>query len=374
MPLALRSRLFGVLPAPALVALVCAVATADDWLGQRVFVKDTAKPKVGNRTLGWNEVSMPATVKEVNGDWLWVGNAWVKSGDVIKVDDAPAYYAKVLRQTPSKAYAYLLRGLAWRMKHDYDNAIKDFSEAIRIEPDAHQVYQVRASAYHAVHEYDKALKDLTEAIRLAPDVGLYYNDRGCVYKSLDNYPKAHEQFNEAIRIDPKLALAYANRAVNWHVQKDYDKAMADFDKAIELDPKLTHAYNGRGYVWSKEGHYTQALRDWDESIRIAPDEPGGYSNKARLFASCESVGHRDGQMALENAKKACELSYWEEWRYVATLAAAYAELGQFADAIRWQKKAIAMNKNPEERDREEQAERLELYEAGMPFRDPEVSQ
>ena len=92
-----------------------------------------------------------------------------------------------------------------------------------------------------------------------------------------------------------------------------------------------------------------------------------------MFATCESVGHRDGQMALENAKKACELSYWEEWLDVATLAAAHAELGQFGEAIRWQKKAIAMNKNPEERDSREQAERLKLYEAGMPFRDPEVS-
>jgi tetratricopeptide (TPR) repeat protein len=252
--------------------------------------------------------------------------------------------------------------------------IKDFSEAIRLEPDAHIPYQARAAVYHAVHEYDKALADLTDAIRLAPEVGLLYNDRGCVYKSLDNYPKAQEQFNEAIRVDPKLALAYSNRGVNWHVQKQYEKAMADFDKALEIDPKLAHAYAFRGYVWSKEGHYNQALKDWDEAIRVAPDEPWGYYNKARLYAACESVGHRDGQLALENAQKACELSAWEEWIYIATLAAAYAELGQFDEAIKWQKKAIAMNKNPEERDRSQQQDRLNLYEAGLPFRDPEVSQ
>ena len=38
-----------------------------------------------------------------------------------------------------------------------------------------------------------------------------------------------------------------------------------------------------------------------------------------------SLGHRDGKMALANAKKACELDHYEEWRYVATLAAAYAD-------------------------------------------------
>jgi tetratricopeptide (TPR) repeat protein len=356
-------------------ALVTSAALADDaWIGQQIFLKETAKPKLGDRTFGWNDVAFPAKVTKVNGDWLWIGKAWVRTGEVVKADDAPAYYANVLRRTPSAAYAYLLRGLAWRLKHDYDNAIKDFSEAIRIEPTAAIAYQARGSVYHHIHEFTKALADLSEAIRLSPTTGMFYNDRGCIYKSLDNYTKANEQFNEAIRIDPKLALAYSNRGINWHVQKQYDKAMADFDKAIKIDPKLTHAYDSRGYVWSKEGHYNQALKDWDDSIRIAPDEPGAYRNKARLYASCESVGHRDGQLALENATKACELDHWEEWIDVAILAAAYAELGQFDEAIRWQKKAIAMNKNPEERDTIQQKDRLNLYETGLPFRDPEVSQ
>jgi tetratricopeptide (TPR) repeat protein len=370
-------RSFGAGMASVAVALgsIGSVTLADDaWIGQRVFLKESAKPKLGDRTFAWNDVKLPATITKVNGDWLWVGNAWVRSGEVVKLDDAPAYYAKVLRQSPNKAYAYLLRGVAWRLRHDYANAVKDFSEAIRLEPDAAIAYQARAAVYHQTHDYDKALADISEAIRLSPETGLFYNDRGCIYKSLDNYPKANEQFTEAIRIDPKLALAYSNRGINWHVQKQYDKAMADFDKAIELDPKLTHAYAFRGYVWSKEGHYNQALRDWDEAIRLSPEEPWGYYNKARLYAACESVGHRDGQLALENAQKACELSYWEEWPCVATLAAAYAELGQFDEAIKWQKKAIAINKNPEERDSREQRDRLNLYESGMPFRDSEVSQ
>ncbi len=348
-------------------------AEEGDWLGQRVFVRETAQPKVGNRILKWSDIAIPAKVSQVNGDWLWVGKAWVRSGDVVRLDDAPAYYTKTIRSQPGAAYAYLLRGMAWSLKRDYENAIKDFSEAIRLEPGVPMVYQARATAYHALHEYEKALADLTEAIRLSPDTALFYNDRGCVYKNLGNYKKAQEQLSEAIRIDPKLALAWSNSAVNWHVQKEYAKAMEDFNRAIEIDPKLAHAYNFRGYAWSKQGHYSQALKDWDESIRIAPDEPWGYYGKARMYATCISLGHRDGDMALEAAQKACELSHWDEWVCVAALAAAYAEKENFDEAVSWQKKAIAMNKNPEERDTREQNERLKLYESGMPFRDPEVS-
>jgi tetratricopeptide (TPR) repeat protein len=317
---------------------------------------------------------MPAKVTNVNGDWLWVGSAWVRSGEVIKQADGTSYYTKIVREPPDHAGAFLLRGVSFHAKRDYANAIKDFTEVIRLEPTAHVAYCARASSYYAIQEFDKAVADLNEAIRLAPDVAVYYNDRGCSCRGLENYQKAFDQFNEAIRLDPKMALAYSNRGVNWMMQNEYDKAMADFDKALEIDPRMMYAYDGRGYVWSKRGHYSQALRDWDESIRVAPEEPGGYYNKARLYATCMSVGHRDGQMALENAKKACELSHWEEWRYVAILAAAYAELSQFDDAIKWEKKAIAMDKYPEERDRREQQARLNLYETGLPFRDPEVSE
>ena len=333
-------------------------APADDWLGQQVFVKETAKPKLGDKIIPWNQVGMPATVSKVEGDWLWLGKVWVRSGEVVKRDDAPGYYAKVLQRDPSAAYAYMLRGVAFRLKRDYDNALRDFSEAIRIEPDAHIAYQARAAVYHQTHEFQKALADISEAIRLAPDVGLYYNDRGCIYKSLENYNKAREQFDEAIRIDPKLALAYANRGVNWHIEKKYDKAMADCNKAIEIDNKLTHAYNQRGYVWSKEGHYSEALKDWDASIRIAPFEPGGYHNKARLYASCMSLGHRDGEFGAGKRRRkraSCRSGRngftWRRWR------PRYAECGKFDDAIEWEKKAIAMNKNPENRDTVEQKER-----------------
>ena len=60
----------------ALLSTGSAAAAADGWVGERVFLKDTAKPKLGDRTFAWNDVKLPATVTKVNGDWLWVGNAW----------------------------------------------------------------------------------------------------------------------------------------------------------------------------------------------------------------------------------------------------------------------------------------------------------
>jgi hypothetical protein len=54
---------------------------------------------------------------------------------------------------------------------------------------------------------------------------------------------------------------------------------------------------------------------------------------------------------------------------IGTLAAAYAETGQFEKAIAAQKEAIALLKTEEERN--EYAPKLKLYEAKTPYRDKE---
>jgi tetratricopeptide (TPR) repeat protein len=364
------------------IVLVLSVAIAphanadDDLIGQKVFLKGSARPRVGNKTLVSTDIAIPAIVSKVDGDWAWVGKAWVKRNELVTIDEAPAYYTRALNSNPNSGDAYLCRGLAWMLKREYTNAVKDYTLAIRYSTNPSNlfaVYDARGAAYHALHEHKKALADITEAIRLNPAIAMLFNDRGCIYTSLDEHQKADADFIEALRLDPKLALAWSNRATNWTKLKKYDRALEDFDKALKLDPKSWHAHVGRGYVWSKQGRYGRALEDWDETIQLAPDLPWGYMNKARIWSTCGSLSERDGKKALEAAKQACELAHWDEWRCVSVLACAYAECGKFDEAIKHQKKAIEMDRNPEEADKKKCAKQLADFEAHRAYTDPDVT-
>jgi hypothetical protein len=78
--------------------------------------------------------------------------------------------------------------------------------------------------------------------------------------------------------------------------------------------------------------------------------------------------YRDGRKAVELAKKACELTEWKDAAVLATLAAAYAEAGQFDEAVKWQKKALE-DKDFAASDGEKERTRLKLFEARKPYRE-----
>jgi hypothetical protein len=83
------------------------------------------------------------------------------------------------------------------------------------------------------------------------------------------------------------------------------------------------------------------------------------------YAACPDPKYRDGTKAVANATKSCELDSWKNPNHIDTLAAAYAEAGNFAAAIEWQTKALGM---AAVKAKSELLSRLELYKARKPYR------
>ena len=110
-----------------------------------------------------------------------------------------------------------------------------------------------------------------------------------------------------------------------------DKALSDFQRAIVLDPRTTVAYEGRGRIWGKRGEHAKVVANFAELARMAPDDPVGHRELAWLLATCDEDTVRDGRRALGEAATACRLTKWADVRCLETLAAAYAEVGDFDD-------------------------------------------
>jgi hypothetical protein len=114
--------------------------------GETVMVKETAVPQVGAKRFKWNGAPIPSVVQQANGDWLWLGTVWVKKGDVVLLDDAPAYFTNLVNRGTNNVVGYVMRGVSWLEKHEFDNAVKDLNAAIRLQPRNSSFYGVRGKA------------------------------------------------------------------------------------------------------------------------------------------------------------------------------------------------------------------------------------
>jgi tetratricopeptide (TPR) repeat protein len=247
-----------------------------------------------------------------------------------------ADYDEVLRLDPTHAGAFRGRGNLWLRKGEYDKAISDYSEAIRLNPKDYLAYVNRAGTWENKQEYDKAISD----------------------------------YGEAIRLNPSDSLAYEGRAGTWKERGDYDKAINDYTQAIKINPNSFN-YSLRGELWADQKVYDKAIRDFRDAIRIDPDSPFAYADFAWILATCPDATYRNGTKAVEYAKKADELDVTGELPWEEVIAAAYAEAGDFDEAVKWQQKYIDYCSSDSDFAGlvEEANEVLQLYRQKKPYRD-----
>ena len=164
-----------------------------------------------------------------------------------------------------------------------------------------------------------------------------------------------------------LAAEFVNEGIAHSDEMEYDKAIEAYSEAIRLELKIANVYIQRGKAYYFKQEYNKAIEDYSQASRLDPKNANAYDNVAWVLATCPEDGLRDGKRAIELATKACELSQWKDGSILDTLAAAYAESGDFKEAVKWQKEALQMGCDYK-KDTEKAEKRLKLFEGGKPYR------
>ena len=135
---------------------------------------------------------------------------------------------------------------------------------------------------------------------------------------------------------------------------------------IENSPRNWRAYSNRGVLRAGAKDFGGALSDYDHAIAINPGLAEAFNNRASLLATAPLDRSRNGKQAVADARRACEMTNLQRPEMLDTLAAAYAENGEFQRAVHWQQEAIKLGAGNPIFLREAQ-ERLKLYQAGRPY-------
>ncbi len=150
-------------------------------------------------------------------------------------------------------------------------------------------------------------------------------------------------------------------------RQQFDKALADFNAALRLDDRSSEALTNRGVAFYELGDIVASNADYERALELNPKDYHACNNLAWCLATCIDDTVRNGTRAVALATKACELSNFSSWFCLATLGAAYAEVADFEEALRWARESKVLAPEEEQFDCQE---RLKLYKSQQPYRDP----
>jgi hypothetical protein len=120
----------------------------------------------------------------------------------------------------------------------------------------------------------------------------------------------------------------------------------------------------------ERGDRTGQLRILKEGIDECPFSDAFHNNYAYLLATSPDASNRNGPEALRVAKRVEEAMSEPNPDYLDTLASAHAEVGDFANAVRVQQRAVQLLEAGGDPDRIEAARsHLAEFEAGRPVRE-----
>jgi Flp pilus assembly protein TadD len=294
-----------------------------------------------------------------------LGVALKDKGDL---DGAIREFREAVRLDPAEVNAHNNLGAALSAKGDFDGAVAAYKEALRQDPRWATAHASLGLALLSTGDRDGAIREFREAIRLDPKDALPHNSLGFALSDEGDLDGAIREFREAVRLDPSHDLAYANLGNALGAQGKYGEAIACYREVIRLDPGALGARLRLARALTTKGEPAAAAAEYREAARLNPGVASIHNDLARLLAAGPN-GVRDGKWAVECATRACELTAWKDPDFIDTLAAAYAEAGDFEKAVEYERKALSFPafekaKGPEAR------QRLALYALKKPYRDP----
>lgn len=302
-------------------------------VGQPVMIVSwDAELKVGSDIVGQPDFGSIFEVSRVNGDWLWHKQAkgWIKRDFTVPLDKAIDHFTAKINSAPSSR-TYHERGLASLALNNEQQALADFGAALQLDANNIAVYNDRGNLLRQTGDFDRSIADFTSVI-------------------------GRNQANPVI---------YTNRGLAWIAKKEFDRAISDFNAAIQLDAKFAPAFESRGSAQQGKGNFAAAIADFRQAIELDDEFPRAHNNLAWLMATCPDAQFRNGAEAIKHAQQACELTEMSDPGYLDTLAAAYAEAGQFDEAVKTAKLALERADEPQKPSLQQH---LNQFEAKKPIR------
>ncbi len=267
------------------------------------------------------------------------------------------------------AAAFEARGSQLLGTRQWAAAAENLKKAVELAPDNAFSRLNLGTALYMQDDADGALAQYREAVRLSPTMARAHFAIGVLMESRGQDAEALEAYEAAVTSDPaytepRFSLANALRR-SGRVQE----SLSQYAEVLRLDATVSQASFGYAMGLVRLGRYQEASARLETAMKTFPDQPGFAHAQARLLAAAPDERVRNGARAVSIMN---ELMKSQQTLTMAeTMAMAFAEVGRFDEAVRWQRDAISAATESKRDDLVRKLTvNLRLYENRQPCRTP----
>lgn len=324
-----------------------------------------------------------------------LSNSYLRVG---KLDEAKTLASKLAEAQPNNFLGYYIRGKvtdqqAAKMREEekeaerkklYESAAADYSSAIERLNDKQaelklQLQIERAEAYLSCDKIAESKADIKTVLAAAPGLPQALLVRSFAAAREKKFESAIDDLKEVIEAigDNGNSMGLQLQLGAYYVADKKPRKAVEIitnliDEGIDDTELKSSALRSRADAYLAFGKHVDAIKDYEEALKIDPADSGILNNLAWVLATSPDDKIRNGDKSIEYGLKACELTQYKASHILSTLAAGYAEKGDFETAIKWSSKAVEIGGNGE--NDEQLKQELEGYKQKKPWREAQETE
>ena len=285
-----------------------------------------------------------------------------------RTKEANAEFGEAVRLDPDYAEARDNLGNTLILQGRTEEAIAQFREAVRIKPDYAEARYNLGLILFQQGRIEEATAQYREAVRIKPDYAEAHCNLGVALLREERMEEAAAQFRETLGINPNYAEAHNDLSIILFRQGRMEEGMAECREALRLKPDNAEAHDNLGNALLLEGRTQEAIAEYGKGLELQPANAVIENELAWLLATTPQASLRNGARALELALKANQSTGGGNPVVLRTLAAAYAETGDFSNAAQTASSALKLAETQSNTGLADALRReIKLYQTGHRF-------
>ena len=275
--------------------------------------------------------------------------------------------------------SYELRGLKAMRAEDWKGAAAAFREGLTVAPAgstaSRSLHHKLGTALYMGGDPRGAVQQFREVLRSAPAEGPDESaakanySLGVLMMSGGRFDQAVAYLSAAVKYQPNYAEAHLALGDALRRVGRFEQAAQHYSDVVRIDPSSTDARFAYAVTLVQLRRYMEARQSLEESLTVQRDQPMLTHALARVLASVPDDRVRDGRRALVLVQQlATQVKTTDVGE---TLAMAFAETGDYTNAVNTQKDVMAAAARAGLRESvARMGENLRRYERQQPCRTP----